>query len=882
MQLQVLDCDYTMLNGKPLVRLYCKNKQGETIVVFYNKFLPYFYLDCGEGLFDDVTQEVKDKFGCTTQIVEKTVPVGYQPKKKVLKIIGRDPSKTRDIREVVKKFGKPYEADVFFKYRFMVDFGIKGMGWIEVKGNRARTSSVKCAAFEASEIKPIEIVENAPLRYLAFDIECIANGDRVPEPEKDEMIMVSLRFSPAFQGKESIVLTAKHVPGKNAVGAASEEDMLKKFAEIVEQYDPDIFVGYNVHNFDFPFVVGRMKKHNIPAKLGRCDKSAYIRKFAGTTSCSVVGRVVVDPYQILKNDPWVRLRRYNLATAAKVLLKDEKLDVGGPKEMKKLWYGTAVEQRKLVEYCEKDSELALNLVLKRGMVQKFVELSKVSGVLLQDSFGGQTLRLDTKIMHEFKKEGYIMPCRPEEHEIFGRKKEREKAGLEGAVVLDPEVGLHSDGSVLVLDFTSLYPSIIRAYNICPTTFTTDEKIEGKTSPFGSKFVSPKIREGVLPRMMKEFLDARRAVKKQMRFEEDPAKKGILNARQLALKTMANSTYGYTGYIRSKLYKIDLAASITSVGRENIMKTKSLIEKKGYGIVYGDTDSVFVKVDVTDLDAAQKIGEDVSAYVTSKLDGLDLKFEKIFKTFLIMAKKRYAGWSFEKTPFGWDEEIYMKGIETVRRDWCPIVGETMKKVLDIVLKEQDIPKASKLVRGVIEEVTEGKMPLEKLTIVKGLTKSVTAYDGIQAHVELAKKIMKRDPSRGAMVGERIGFVIIKGNQLLSKRSEDPDYVKEHGLQIDPYYYVENQLLPPLERIFEACGISRAELKEGSRQRNLFDMIGGKPKTPAQTILDKYDCIACQKCDWEGEKPTLSGKCPKCDGKLFFKEGATLGKFVKTKK
>jgi DNA polymerase, archaea type len=881
MQLQVLDCDYTLLNGRPLVRLFCKNIQGDTVVVFYNKFMPYFYLDTDGKDFDVVKKDVKDRFGCNVEIVDRTIPLGYQPKKKVLKIIGRDPSKTPEVRDYLKKFGVPYEADVLFKYRFMIDFGIRGMGWIEVKGKPARTSVVKCQAIEADEIKPIELNENAPLRYLSFDIECTTRGDRVPIPEKDPIIMISMKFNPTYKGKETMVLTSKFISGgHDVVCSENEEEMMKKFLEVVTGYDPDVLIGYNINNFDFPFVVGRMEEYNIPKALGRTSKPARIRKFMGNTNCSVVGRVIVDPYQILKNDPWVRLRRYNLATAAKELLGDDKLDVGNPKEMEALWNGKTADHKKLVDYCRKDSDLALGLVLKQGMIQKFTELSKVSGVLLQDSFGGQTLRLDTRIMHEFKNYGYIMPCRPDEKEMFRRKKERETAGLEGAIVLEPDVGLHSNGSVLVLDFTSLYPSIVCAYNICPTTLTTDKKIDGKKTPYGSKFVDPKIREGILPKMLKDFLAARRVVKKQMMYETDKKKKAALNDRQLALKTMANSTYGYTGYTRSKLYKIDLAASITSVGRENILLTKKLIDKEfGYKIVYGDTDSVFVKIDVTDLDEAQKTGEKVAGFVTNHLDGLDLKFEKIFKSFLILAKKRYAGWSFEKTPFGWNEKIYMKGIETVRRDWCPIVGETMSVVLDMVLKEGDIPKASKYVREVLKDVIDGKVPLEKLTIVKGLTKPVEAYDGVQAHVELAKKIIKRDPTRGKLVGERIGFVILRGNQMLSKRSEDPEYVKKHNLQIDPHYYIENQLMPPLERIFDACGVTKTELKEGSKQKNLFDMLGGRPKTPAQTVLDSYDSIACKKCDWEGEKPTLSGKCPKCDSQLFFKKGATLGKFVK---
>jgi len=880
MQLQVLDCDYTLLNGRPLIRLFCKDVQGETVVVFYDKFVPYFYLDTQEQMFTDVKDEAK-RFGCRVEVVEKIIPIGYQQKKKVLKIIGKDPSKTHEVREALRKFGKPYEADILFKYRFMIDFGIRGMGWIEVKGSPARTSTVKCKAIEASEIKPLEIMENAPLRHLAFDIECITNGDRVPIPEKDNIIMVSMKFSPAHQGKETIVLTSKFLSGgADVVCTENEEELLKKFSEIVGQYDPDTMIGYNINNFDFPFIVGRMKEYNLPTSLGRCGKSAMIRKSMGATHCSVSGRVIVDPYQLLKNDPWVSLRRYNLATAAKTLLGDDKLDVGGPKEMKALWFGKSEDHKKLVDYCRKDSDLALRLVLKRGMVEKFSELSKVSGVLLQDSFGGQTLRLDTRIMHEFKNYNYIMPSRPEEKEMFHRKKEREKAGLKGAVVLEPDVGLHTNGTVLVLDFTSLYPSIICAYNICPTTLTTDASLKHKKSPFGSMFVDPEIREGILPKILKEFLSARKAVKKQMVYETDARKKMMLNLRQLALKTMSNSLYGYTGYVRSKLYKIDLAASITSVGRENIMLTKKLIEDKyGYKIIYGDTDSVFVGIDVTDLDQAQKIGEEVSGYVTNHLYGLELKFEKIFKSFLILAKKRYAAWAFEKTPFGWNEGMYMKGIETVRRDWSPIVGETMKKTLDIVLKEGDIKKASKYVREVMQEVIEGNVSLSKLTIVKGLSKPVDAYDGVQAHVELAKKIMKRDPSRGKMVGERIGFVIVRGNQMLSKRAEDPKYVEEHGLKIDPHYYIENQLMPPLERIFDACGVSKIELKEGSKQKNLFDMIGGRAKTPAQTVLDSYEEVACQKCDWSAERPTLSGKCPNCKGILYFKKGATLGKWVK---
>jgi len=131
-----------------------------------------------------------------------------------------------------------------------------------------------------------------------------------------------------------------------------------------------------------------------------------------------------------------------------------------------------------------------------------------------------------------------------------------------------------------------------------------------------------------------------------------------------------------------------------------------------------------------------------------------------------------------------------------------------------------------------------------------------------------------------VGERLSYVIIKGNSLLSKRAEDPQYVKDNKLEIDSQYYIENQVLPPLERIFDALGVSRIEVLEGVRQRSLSEMLGGKrPNAPEQTILDSWEKIACRKCDWTSQTPSLSGVCPKCGDQIFFSKGGELGKFVK---
>lgn len=892
MRYQLLDSDYTLLNGRPLVRLFCKTEDGETVCVFWDKEMPYFYVHASPERFTSIIEGLRKRWPeLTGEVVEKMIPNGFAKEgTKVLKVIGKDPSIVPEQREAAARLGgTPFEADVLFKYRTMVDNGWRGMSWIEVEGKPARTETVKCKSIEASSIKPIEAMDNAPLRYMAFDIETVADADRAPEASRDPIVMVSVAFKPAWRGKDNVVLVAKHCAGENVEGFPDEAAMLKKFIEVIRDYDPDALIGYNINSYDLPYLLTRLEKLNIPRDIGRTAKSAWLKKLATGSVASVAGRVVIDPYDILKRDPWVKFKRYDLKTVAKELLKSEKLEMGGVPEIKKLWRGNAAGLARLIEYNRRDSELALRLVLERQMLDRFVQIARISGLLLQDTFGGQSQRLECLLLHEFRAANMIMPCKPDGDELRRRRDERERLGLKGAIVLEPVLGLHTGGCTLVLDFASLYPSVIRAFNICPTTLVRGDAtgLEVNTSPLGAKFVTSNVKNGILPKIVKELIETRAAVKRQAKSETDADRKRMLNAKQLALKDMSNSLYGYTGYIRSRLYVMEVASAITGYGRENIMKTKDLIEKgfPNVRVLYGDTDSIFVKSDVTDLDEATKLGESISAHVTSNLDGLRFAFEKIFKTFLILSKKRYAGWSWEKTPEGWKDRIEMKGIETVRRDWCDLVSITMKDVLNTVLRQGDVKAASMRVRGVVKDLMAGRIPFEKLTVVKGVTRALESYEGVQPHVELAKKMKARDPTRGSAVGERLGYVIVKGNAMLSKRAEDPEYAKEKGMEIDSLYYIENQLLPPLERIFEALGISKTELLEGSKQMRLGALVncgangGNKAVSPDATTFASFESISCGKCSWSSYRPSLSGVCPKCGSQLFFQCGGSLGKFVK---
>jgi DNA polymerase I len=877
MELQILDCDYTLVNSKPIIRLFCKDAQGETVCVFYDKFFPYFYLHGDESKYQEIIKEIKNKYpNLKVEIVEKSLPIGYQPPVKVLKITGNDPSITPEIREFAKRFGTPYEADVLFRYRFMADFDLKGMGWINAEGKFTKTNTVKCKALVADSIKPIEMLKNAPLKIMSLDIECLPEEIRLPIPEKDKIIVISLAFSPTYKEKDHLVIVAKSVKTiDNTIACKDEKEMLERFKEILDDYDADVICGHNINGFDLPFLIKRLEVLNMSRDLGRSEKSSMSRKLQHSYMPNICGRVVVDSFEIFKRDPWVKFKRYDLSTISKQLLGEEKIDLGSDhiKTVREMWNGEGIY--KFIDYAKKDAELALRLVVERRLLDKFLEVAKACGLLLQDCLGGQSQRHEFRLLKEFNKRNFIVPCKPGDFSDA----DREQHGLKGALVLEPETGLHE--WVICLDFTSMYPSLIKAFNICTTTYLTNgENIDHFVSPYGTKFVKSNVLKGIIPIVVEDLLNTRANVRKQLKLEKDPENKRILQAKQLALKDLSNSLYGYTGYAKSRLYVMDIANTITAFGRDTITKTKKLIEENfPVKVIYADTDSVFIKSDVKSLEEAEDFGRRISAFVSERLYGLDLKFEKVYKTFLIETKKRYAGWTFEREGDKWSDRMEMKGIETVRRDWCSLASETMLNVLNIILKEKDINKASKYVRGMVDDLAKGKIPLEKLAIVKGITKAIDSYDGVQPHIELAKKLAQRDKSR-SLVGERLEYVIIKGNQLLSKRAEDPKFVKEKGLEIDPEYYIYNQLLPPLERIFEVCGISSSELLEGVKQKSLLDMLNGQKKqlSPEEIVLKNFEMVTCKNCGWEFRRPTLNGNCPKCSGQLYFVSSGSIGKTV----
>jgi DNA polymerase I len=874
----LLDADYVMVNSKPVIRLFGSTQDGKSVTVFFQNFFPYFYakVKSKEKLIEFL-EKYKNEIINVCE-VEKYEPIGYnEGKSELVKITLRSPSFVPTLREELlrQKFvEKTYEADILFKYRFLADYNLFGMRWYEIEGNPVNSQTVFTSIkIEANSIKEISDRIFEP-RILSIDIECLNRGG-MPDPKKDQIILISLYFSHEYKGKKSLVLSARKLPFEDTLSFDNEKEMLEEFLKIVREYDPDVIVGYNINNFDIPYLVKRMQFLGIPPLIGRCKKMPKIQKIGERYKVSITGRVIFDIYEILKDlsrKGMYRFKRLGLGDVSKILINEEKVDIDKG-EISKFWNGSIEDLKLLIDYSRKDAELAFKVYLKLDVFNSFAELSKLTGLLLQDVLSGaESLRIENLLLREFNRKDFVIPNKPTKEEI----EERRKKEVKGAIVLEPKLGLHEN--VIYLDFKSLYPSIIIEYNICPTTLLLEEKnVDFIISPFGARFVTKNVREGIFPKILKRLIEERDKIKKEMKNEKDEVKKKILDAKQWALKTLANAFYGYTGFIRARFFISEIANSITSYGRYWITTIKNIIEKDlGSEVVYGDTDSLMIKTKSNNLEEIFKEAEEIEREINKRTpENIKMKLEGVFKKILLVTKKKYAGYLFES--INDKGKIVMKGIETVRRDWCSLVEEVLSTFLEKILVKGSEKEAIDYLKEIVEKLKRGEIEIEKLAIIKTLSRPITQYKGQQPHVELVKKMIKRGDTNIPSVGDRISYVIVAGPQRIVERAESVEYVKKYKIPIDVNYYLEHQLLPPLERILLALGYTRTQFLVGSKQLSLFSIVNNSNENRVFNSNEIKGFI-CEKCNTVYRRAPLSLKCF-CDGKIkFYSEKGKTEKII----
>eukprot|EP01126_Amoeba_proteus_P066050 TRINITY_DN9493_c0_g3_i7.p1 TRINITY_DN9493_c0_g3~~TRINITY_DN9493_c0_g3_i7.p1 ORF type:complete len:566 (-),score=104.93 TRINITY_DN9493_c0_g3_i7:1403-3100(-) len=560
----------------------------------------------------------------------------------------------------------------------MVDRDIGGASWLEIPAGKYElvkkpmcTSQIEVEVHYLDLIAhPVDAVEwtnIAPLRILSFDIEGASEPGTFVDPNKDPVIQIANYVTEIGEKNEVIIKnifvlgTCTAILGADVRCFRSEVEMLKAWKHFVLTVDPDLVTGYNICNFDIPYLLDRAKKLNVDGfnllsrSLSRKCKysdSTFSSNQTGTRESKEItmeGRILFDVYQIVQKDH--KLSSYTLNNVSTHFLNQQKEDVHHTM-ISKLHAGTAEDRHRLAVYCLKDAYLPLQLMDVLMAVINYVEMARVAGVpfcfLLSR---GQGIRIMSQILRKTKVEGYVVPTT--HHAEF--------ESYEGARVITPVCGFYSK-PISVLDFSSLYPSIMQAHNLCYTTLLTPtlaatlDPEDYETTPAGYKFLSAQKKKGILPLILDTLLSARSKAKKLMAEEKDYSKKMVYNGRQLALKVSANSVYGFTGQSNGALPCLEISASVTAYGRTMIMLTKDVVceeytTKNGYShdaeVVYGDTDSVMINFGVDTVEEAIKMGREASQLVTTKFPKpINLEFEKVYYPWLLVSKKKYAGlwWS----------------------------------------------------------------------------------------------------------------------------------------------------------------------------------------------------------------------------------------------
>ncbi len=643
----------------------------------------------------------------------------------------------------------------------------------------------------------------------------------------------------------------------------SELKMLKSFNEFIVDRDIDIIEGYNSALFDHPYLFDRyhaLNKEGYPTWGRFLGVESFIKEKvfqsnqAGknvTKSLYCPGRIDHDGYQVMKKNH--NLNSYKLDEVAKEFLGTKKY----PMDYNEIYpkYQTKEGRDELAVYCVKDAWLTRKIMHKLSKLFVSFQLACVTGIGINDVLNrGQGIRTIALMLRYCKKRDppYFIPRREIKKHYhrsnrLGKnlqiKKHTEEvnAGFQGAVVLDPKPKFYKE-AIATLDFASLYPSVMQCMNMSYETIISREKMlrmgwtegnEVRTVPDYSYvngrmqtkidysknviFATNKTRVGILPEILDSLLTERRRVKKIMKqHHPDTVQYKIANGRQLGLKVCANSIYGFTGASVGFLPEKRIAESVTKYGRGLTLKTQDLIENhpvwgKEHGVtcVYGDTDSVFChlprslcdgKTPEETVKRAEEIGKEMGEYVDAHfLRPVELEFEKVYLPFMLIKKKRYCGKKYEDGHV----KIDMKGLECVRRDFCPLLVKTQKKMLTILMNTMDVNKACKVVSDAIQDLATGKIPLELLTMSKKLSRSPEEYKAMAAHVNLAMRINKeRGEQHGFVAGDRVPYVIAKGKSFkMSENAVLPEEITSGKYIVDTDYYREKQMIPPLTRILE---------------------------------------------------------------------------------
>lgn len=799
---------------RPLIRLWGRTDKGKSVVVLDRGFTPYFYVQYSASISRADLTLLKNRImdldleGSRPLDIEDVTRNFIGKPIKLLKVFVGIPSNVPKFRELLKDWREveeEFEYGIPFNRRYMIDRGLNPMDWVSVEGKQVRESGITAdIIIEADKVDRVDGNGYPEHRIMAFDIET------AQESGKDRLIMISFMDNKGFK---KIVSAGKRSTGA-IEGAGSEKDLINRFVEIVNRRDPDIIVGYNTDGFDFPKLSEKADSLGVQLKLGRDGSTMAFKRRGRKTAVLVKGRVHIDIYDFVERilSSGLSTEVLTLNRVSQELIGEKKIDMNY-KEIESAWKSRDIAP--IGKYCMRDSELALKLA--DHLLPQIFEISRVAGQLPFDiSRMSYSQLVEWLLIRKAFNVGEVVPNRPKYGEIARR---RRAIPYTGGYVHQPKEGIHE--KISLFDFASLYPSITITHNVSPETVDCKDCKSGQRHqvPESSHYFCGS-RKGFVPLVLEELVNKRNEIKARMKMLGNrTAEFNALNNRQYALKIIANASYGYYGYPGSRWYSRICAESITAWGRMYIKEVIDMAERSGYNVIYGDTDSLFVRIDT------KKESRNFLKSVNDKLPGvMELDFRNSYeagifvtgKTTGLAAKKRYA-------LIDGEGNLTIRGFEKVRRDWSDIAKDTQESVIKAILKDRSPEKAVRIVRRTVESLKKHKVVLDDLVIYTHLTKAVGDYEAIGPHVVAAKKMIKRGIE--VREGSTIKYYITKGPGSISERAEPVTGDESGQKEYDPDYYIHNQVIPAAMRVLSGLGYKEDDLTSKKRleQVSLSDFV-----------------------------------------------------------
>ena len=800
-QFYPLDITYKVIEDKPQIYIFGRTTDSQQICVIDPNFEPYFYVllrderdiddFCNKVIKIKVEQDKREAVVTKTEVAEKKV---LGKNKKLVKVFVKIPPDVPVIREVIKEWEmieSINEYDIHFTRRYLIDKGIIPLTLVQAEGDFVTLKS-RVPCFKANKIEQLSSDSITNPKILAFDIETYNPAGKRYAPEQHPIIML------AFYGEnfKKVITWKRFSTNLDYIEfVEGEAQLIQKFKEILEKQKPDILAGYFSDGFDLPYIITRARKYDIELDIG-LDHSTLSLKKGRIESIQITGIVHLDVFKFVSKimARGLDTDSYSLDNVAAEVLGERKVEVDLD-NLSIAWDNDFKQLEKFCEYNLKDSELTYKLCIK--ILPNIEEMVKIVGLPLFEINRMGFSQLDEwYIMRQTKFFNELAPNKPHYEEIS----ERRKHTYQGAYVYEPKPGLYKD--IVVFDFRSLYPTIISSHNIGPSTLNCRCcKDEAKYVPTEEKkYWFCKKTKGFLPSIVEDLISRRNRIKEMLKTKKDV----VLNARSESLKVLANSFYGYLGFFGARWYCFECAESVTAYGRYYIHKVIDLAKKHGFDVLYSDTDSIFLILGSKKKEDALKLVETVN----SELPGImELDYEGFYPSGIFVSAKQ-GEYGAKKKYALLDEKGVVKitGFETVRRNWSFIAKEVQGEVLNIVLKERDLPKAVRYAKQVIFDLKNKKIPNEKVVIYTQLQKEIGDYTSVGPHVAVAQRLKNKGEDVGP--GSMIKFIVAEGAGKIRDKAKLPEETKEGGYDAD--YYINHQIIPSVERIFDVLGYKKDDL------------------------------------------------------------------------